>query len=60
VDAQVQIRQRHRAAAATVSALEGGRLQVRFREPQLSITPGQIAVCYQGDIVLASGVIAKA
>lgn len=60
VDAQVQIRQRHRAAAATVRALEGGRLQVRFREPQLSITPGQIAVCYQGDIVLASGVIAKA
>ena len=54
----VQIRQRHRAAAATVK-VEGGRLNVVFDEPQLSVTPGQIAVLYGGDAVLASGVIEK-
>lgn len=57
VRCQVQIRQRHRAAAATVSA-EGGGLRAAFDEPQLSVTPGQIAVFYDGDEVLASGVIA--
>ena len=53
---QVQIRQRHRAAPATVSA-EGGRLKAVFDEPQLSVTPGQIAVFYDGEAALASGVI---
>ena len=59
VPAEVQIRQRHRAAAATVSAAPDGRLRAEFTEPQLSVTPGQIAVFYQGDVVLASGVIEK-
>jgi tRNA-uridine 2-sulfurtransferase len=56
----VQIRQRHRAAAATVTAAGAGRLQAAFDEPQLSVTPGQIAVFYDGDVALASGVIEKA
>ncbi len=55
---QAQIRQRHRAAVATVSA-EGGRLRAVFDEPQLSVTPGQIAVFYEDDVVLASGAIEK-
>ena len=55
---QVQIRQRHRAAPATVTA-EAGRLQAVFDEPQLSVTPGQIAVFYEDDAVLASGTIEK-
>jgi len=54
----VQIRQRHRAAVATVSAMNG-RLKAMFDEPQLSVTPGQIAVFYDGDVVLASGTIEK-
>ncbi|MGD9782512.1 MAG: tRNA 2-thiouridine(34) synthase MnmA [Kiritimatiellia bacterium] len=54
----VQIRQRHRAAMATASA-EGGRLMAAFDEPQLSVTPGQVAVAYEDDVVLASGVIEK-
>ena len=56
---QVQIRQRHKAAAATVTAVPGGRLQAVFDEPQLSVTPGQVAVFYEGDVVLASGTIEK-
>ena len=55
---QVQIRQRHQAAPATVSA-GNGRLLAVFDEPQLSVTPGQIAVFYDGDVVLASGAIEK-
>ena len=55
---EVQIRQRHKAAPATVSA-EGPRLRAVFDEPQLSVTPGQIAVFYDGDVVLASGAIEK-
>lgn len=53
----VQIRQRHRAAPATAAAAGTGRLKAVFDEPQLSVTPGQIAVLYEGDAVLASGVI---
>lgn len=54
---EVQIRQRHRAAPATVTAAPGGRLQAVFDEPQLSITPGQLAVFYDGETVLAAGTI---
>lgn len=56
---RVQIRQRHRAALATVAADDAGRLKAVFDEPQLAVTPGQIAVFYDGDVVLASGVIEK-
>lgn len=55
---EVQIRQRHKAAPATVTAADG-RLRAVFDEPQLSVTPGQIAVFYAGDVVLASGAIEK-
>ncbi len=55
----VQIRQRHRAAAATVSSTKGGRVRAVFDEPQVSVTPGQIAVLYDGDRVLGSGTIEK-
>ena len=54
----VQIRQRHKAAPAAVSA-EGDRLKAVFDEPQLSVTPGQAAVFYDGDAVLVSGAIEK-
>lgn len=56
VRCEVQIRQRHRAAPAIASA-QDGRLMAAFDEPQLSVTPGQIAVFYAGDAVLASGAI---
>ena len=49
---EVQIRSTHRPAAATVLALEGGKVRVRFHEPQRAVTPGQAAVFYRGDRVL--------
>jgi len=53
--AQVKIRHKHEAAPATVEALPGLRARVAFAEPQRAITPGQAAVIYDGDLVLAGG-----
>jgi len=50
-----QIRHRHRPAAARVRALDDGRAEVIFDEPQQAITPGQAVVFYDGDVVLGGG-----
>jgi tRNA-specific 2-thiouridylase len=50
-----QIRHRHRAAAAIVRPLPGGRAETVFAEPQLAITPGQAVVWYDGDVVVGGG-----
>ncbi|MBP7778103.1 MAG: tRNA 2-thiouridine(34) synthase MnmA [Acidobacteria bacterium] len=55
ITAQVQIRHRHQAAAARVSAIDDGRTEVTFESPQSAITPGQAAVFYAGDEVLGGG-----
>jgi tRNA-specific 2-thiouridylase len=61
--AQVQVRYRTPAAAATVIPLEGDRCRIVFAEAQFSITPGQAAVFYQadaaGDVLLGGGIIEK-
>ena len=57
--AQVKIRHKHEPAEATVEALSGHRARVTFDIPQRAITPGQGAVAYQGDVVLAGGWIEK-
>lgn len=53
----VQIRSRHQAAPAQVFPQENGLWQLVFLEPQRAITPGQFAVLYQEDQVIASGII---
>jgi tRNA-uridine 2-sulfurtransferase len=55
VRARVKIRKKHEAAPATVTALDGGRFEVCFDQPQRAITPGQAAVLYDGDLVLGGG-----
>jgi tRNA-specific 2-thiouridylase len=57
--AAVQIRSQHRAAPATVVALDGGRAEVRFDAPQRAVTPGQAAVFYDGEWVVGGGWIEK-
>jgi len=50
-----QIRHRHRPAPGRVRALEGGRAEFVFDEPQPAITPGQAAVFYDDDVVVGGG-----
>jgi tRNA-specific 2-thiouridylase len=58
-EVMVRVRHRHRPAPALVRPIEGSRVEVRFAEPQESITPGQAAVFYRGDEVLGGGWISK-
>jgi tRNA-specific 2-thiouridylase len=53
--AQVQIRYRHPAAAATLTPQPDGRVHVAFDAPQRAVTPGQAAVFYDGDVCLGGG-----
>jgi tRNA-specific 2-thiouridylase len=55
VRGQAKIRHKHEPAAATIEALPGGRARITFETPQRAITPGQAAVFYDGDVVLAGG-----
>jgi len=55
--AKVRYRQKEQPATLTVSGMEGDTAMLTFDEPQRAITPGQSAVCYDGDTVLGGGVI---
>jgi tRNA-specific 2-thiouridylase len=55
VRADVQIRYRHTAAAATVEPLGIDRAKVVFEVPQSAVTPGQAVVFYDGDEVVGGG-----
>ena len=53
IRAAVKIRHKHEPAAATVEALPNLRARVTFDSPQRAVTPGQAAVFYSQDVVLA-------
>ncbi|MGJ5819746.1 tRNA 2-thiouridine(34) synthase MnmA [Paludibaculum fermentans] len=54
--AQVKIRNRHEPAEAVLYPTgDPDRVEVRFLTAQRAVTPGQAAVIYDGDLVLAGG-----
>jgi len=55
VRAEVRIRNKHAAAAATLTACGEDGVEILFDEPQRAVTPGQAAVFYSGDLVLGGG-----
>ncbi len=54
---KAKIRSAHKESEALVSPLEPDRVRVKFTEPQMAITPGQVTVFYQGDVVVGGGII---
>jgi tRNA-uridine 2-sulfurtransferase len=58
--ADVQIRYQHAPAPATLHPRGDGAVEVRFDAPQSAVTPGQLAVFYDGERVLGGAPIAHA
>jgi tRNA-specific 2-thiouridylase len=56
LEAQVKVRSRHRPSAARIVE-DGGGLLVRFEAPVRAVSPGQMAVAYDGDRVLGGATI---
>ena len=50
-----QIRHRHKPAAGVVRALEDGRAEMIFDDPQPAVTPGQAVVFYDAESVVGGG-----
>jgi tRNA-specific 2-thiouridylase len=55
IRAAVKIRHRHEPAPATIEALPQLRARITFDRPQRAVTPGQAAVAYKDEAVLAGG-----
>ena len=54
-EATCKIRYRHQPVPCRVEPLPEHRAEVRFLQPEKSVTPGQAVVFYQGDVVLGGG-----
>lgn len=52
-----KVRYQAKPAEAVVTPLSDGRVQVDFKEPQRSVTPGQAVVFYDGKTVVGGGTI---
>jgi tRNA-specific 2-thiouridylase len=59
IEAQAQIRYRHRAAPGSLEVISPDEVRFTFDEPQWAITPGQSLVCYDGERVLGGGWIKR-
>lgn len=59
LEVSVKIRYNHPGTPARVEPWGNGRARVQLRSPQRAITPGQAAVCYQGDLVVGGGWICR-
>ena len=60
LEARVKIRLRHKEADAKIYPPDDNQTKIIFKEPQLSVTPGQSAVIYSEDTVVGGGIITAA
>jgi len=56
---KVKIRYLHQEAEAIISAVDSDKVNVKFKLPQMAVTPGQAAVFYDGDVVVGGGTIER-
>jgi tRNA-specific 2-thiouridylase len=58
---EVGIKFRHspKEVAGTISPVAGGKIHVKFQEPQWGLPPGQVVAFYDNDIVIGGGTIEK-
>jgi tRNA-specific 2-thiouridylase len=54
---KARIRYQHKEADAIIVPLDKDKIRVKFKEPQMAITPGQAVVFYDGTTVVGGGVI---
>ena len=58
LEVKAKIRYRHREADAVITPLlSEDRVHVKFKQPQMAVTPGQAIVFYDGDVVVGGGTI---
>ena len=55
-DVKVKIRLRHKEIPATVFPHGKDKIRVMFKEPQMSVAPGQSVVFYTGTTVVGGGI----
>ncbi len=56
---KAKIRYRHPEAEATIIPEDENTVYVKFTEPQMAITPGQVVVFYDGDTIIGGGTICR-
>ncbi|MGR3806483.1 tRNA (5-methylaminomethyl-2-thiouridylate)-methyltransferase [Pasteurella testudinis DSM 23072] len=56
----VKTRYRQEDIACEILPLDDDKIEVRFDEAQIAVTPGQSAVFYQGEVCLGGGIIESA
>ena len=56
---KTKIRYHHQEAEAVIAPLDEDKVYIRFKEPQMAITPGQAIVFYNDDTVIGGGIIER-
>jgi len=59
MEVTLKVRYSQKAVEGVLSPIEDDKVYVKFKEPQLAITPGQAVVFYDKDIVVGAGIIEK-
>lgn len=59
IKVRAKIRYAHPEAGAEVTPLTEDKVYVKFKEPQMAVTPGQAVVFYQEDTVVGAGTIER-
>ena len=60
IKVRARIRYLHKETEAIVTPLSKDKVYVKFKTPQMAITPGQAVVFYRGDVVIGEGTIERA